>query len=132
MDAQNNLGDIKARVLVVDDEAAICLLLVEWLNQAGFSCQSASSTREALGILEQQEFDAIISDLRMPGPSGLALLETVRAKYPKTAFLLATGGGDVQAGIEAKKQGASDYLVKPFRLEAVLAALQQALEKKPE
>jgi len=125
------MGDTHPRVLIVDDETAICLLLKEWLTQTGFSCEIALSGSEALEILQRQPFDAIISDLRMPDISGLALLETTRAEYPKMVCLLATGGADVQAGMDAKQHGANDYLVKPFRLEAVLATLKQALQKKP-
>jgi len=134
MGALNNQGkSIKAnaRVLIVDDEPGICLLLKALLDQVGFHCQTASSGNEALEILKQQEFDALISDLRMPGISGLALLEAARAKYPRMRFLIATGGGDVQAGVEAVKSGADDYVVKPFRLDEVMAALERALEKKP-
>jgi len=117
--------------LIVDDEAGICLLLKELLNDAGYYCQTVSSGEQALEILLQQEFDALISDLRMPGMSGLALLEVARAQYPKMILLLATGAGDVQTGIEATKHGAHDYLVKPFRLDAVVATLRRALQNKP-
>jgi len=131
MDTFNNrVESANLRVLVVDDEAGICLLLKALLTQAGYDCQTASSGNEALEILQQQEFDALISDLRMPGISGLALLDAVRARYPKTCFLIATGGGEVQAGADAVERGADGYVTKPFRLEAVVAALQGALEKK--
>jgi len=131
MDALNKPGESRPRVLIVDDEAGICLLLKELLNDAGYQCQTASSGEQALEILRQQEFDALISDLRMPGISGLALLEAARAQYPKMILLLATGGGDVQTGIEAAKHRAHAYLVKPFRLDSVVAALQRALQNKP-
>jgi response regulator RpfG family c-di-GMP phosphodiesterase len=80
--------------------------------------------------LELERFDAIISDLRMPGISGMALLEAARAKYPRMSFLMATGVDNVRVGVEAMKRGADDYLVKPFRLDAVVAAVERALEKK--
>ena len=131
MDALNKPGSTTPRVLIVDDEAAICLLLEASLTAAGFHCQTASSGKEALEILLQQEFDALISDLRMTGMSGLALLEAARAKYPKMILLLATGGGDIQAGIDAKKQSPHHYLVKPFRLDAVVSTLKRALENGP-
>jgi DNA-binding NtrC family response regulator len=131
MDASNKPAESRPRVLIVDDEAAICLLLKELLDDAGHHCQTASSGAEALEILRQQEFDALISDLRMPGMSGLALLDAVRAKYPKMILLLAAGGDDAQTGIEATKHGAHDYLVKPFRLDTVVATLRRALENKP-
>ncbi len=131
MDALNKPGESRPRVLIVDDEAGICLLLKELLNDAGYQCQTASSGEQALEILRQQEFDALISDLRMPGMSGLALLETVRAQYPKMVLLLAAGGDDVQTRNEATKHGAHDYLVKPFRLDLVVATLHRALENRP-
>jgi len=131
MDALNRSGKpAQPRVLVVDDEPAICLLLKELLGQAGFDCRTASSGNEALEVLRQQEFDALISDLHMPGISGLALLESARANYPCMRFLIATGGAEVQAGVDALEHGADGYVVKPFRLDAVVAALQRALEEK--
>ncbi len=131
MDALNQPGESRSRVLIVDDEAGICLLLNELLNGAGYHCQTASSGEQALEILRQHDFDALISDLRLPGMSGLALLDAARAEYPMMILLLAAGGGDEQTCIEATRHGAHDYLVKPFRLDAVLAALRRALEKKP-
>ncbi len=131
MDALNKPGESRPRVLIVDDEAGICLLLNELLNDAGYQCQTASSGEQALEILRQQEFAALISDLRMPGMSGLALLDAARAQYPKMILLLATGRGDVQTGIEATKHGAHDYLVRPFPLYSVVATLQRALQNKP-
>src|SRR5208337_4673479 len=120
----------KARILIVDDEPAICTLLIEGLSLEGFECRAAGGGEEALRILEFESFDALISDLRMPSVCGLALLETARAKYPRMSFLIATGVDNVRVGVEAMKRGADDYLVKPFRLEAVGAAVERALEKK--
>ncbi len=120
----------KGRVLVVDDDRGICGLLTEKLTREGFACHSCLSGREALQLLERERFDAIISDLRMPGISGLALLEKAHTKYPHSAFLMATAVNDIRVGIEAMKQGAADYLVKPFELEAVVASLARALEKR--
>lgn len=120
----------KPTILLVDDDPLISRLLSEKLSSDGFACRSCSSGDEALTTLGQETFDAIISDLQMPGISGLQLLEQVRIKYPRSAFLMATGMDDVRVGIQAMKQGADDYLVKPFQLEAVLASVQRALEKK--
>lgn len=123
-------GPCKPTILLVDDDPLISRLLSEKLSSDGFACRSCSSGDEALTTLGQETFDAIISDLQMPGISGLQLLEQVRIKYPRSAFLMATGMDDVRVGIQAMKQGADDYLVKPFQLEAVLASVQRALEKK--
>jgi len=72
----------------------------------------------------------VISDLRMPGMSGMELLRTVRAQYPRVTFLVATGVDDVRVGIEAMKEGAADYLLKPFQLDAVVVSVARALENK--
>jgi len=120
----------KGRVLIVDDEASIRQLLSQKLSAEGFGCESCSSGDEALLLLQSQPFDAVISDLHMPGMSGLKLLEETRAKHPNLAFLMGTGEDDIQLGIEAMKQGAADYLVKPLELGGVVRALKRALEMK--
>jgi response regulator RpfG family c-di-GMP phosphodiesterase len=118
------------RILLVDDDPSVCRVLSERLSLEGFACQSCSSGKEALDLMGQEAFDAIISDLRMPGISGLKLLEEARQKYPHSAFLMATGENDIRVGIAAMRQGAADYLLKPFELEAVVVSLEQALETK--
>jgi PAS domain S-box-containing protein len=120
----------RGRILVVDDEPSICALLIEGLTPEGFECRSAAGGVEAIKLLEGERFDALISDLRMPGISGLALLETVRTKYPWMSVLIATGVDNVRVGVDAMKQGADDYILKPFRLEAVAVAVERALENK--
>jgi PAS domain S-box-containing protein len=124
------LNNPRGRILIVDDEPSICTLLIEGLSPEGYECRAASGGMEAINILEHERFDALISDLRMPGLSGLALLEAARAKYPHMSFLMATGVDNVRVGVEAMKLGADDYIVKPFRLEAVAIAVERALDKK--
>lgn len=121
---------LKGRVLLVDDEPAVCTLLAERLMQEGFQCHSRANGREALELLAREPIDVIISDLRMPEMSGLGLLEAARKNYPRSAFLMVTAEDDIRVGIEAMKQGAADYLVKPFQLDAVVASVQRALEMK--
>jgi len=120
----------RGRILIVDDEQGIRCLLSDALGSEGFDCSNASAGAEALKLLDAQSFDALISDLRMPGISGLELLKEVHQKHPQMAFLMATAVDDVRVGIEAMKAGADDYLVKPLQLEAVLSSLHRAIEKK--
>jgi putative nucleotidyltransferase with HDIG domain len=120
----------RGRILIVDDEQGIRRLLTYGLGLAGFDCRDASGGSEALKLLETQPFDAVISDLRMPGISGLDLLKGVREKHPRVAFLMATAVDDVRVGIQAMKAGADDYLLKPFLIDLVLTALNRALERK--
>ncbi len=120
----------KGRVLVVDDEPSICSLLVKKLSREGFACRSCSNGEEALKLLEREDFDVLISDLGMPGISGLVLLEESRKKYPRLTFLMITAEDDVHVSVQAMKQGAADYLVKPFHTQAVAGNVERALEKK--
>jgi response regulator RpfG family c-di-GMP phosphodiesterase len=125
---QTNL--FKGRLLIVDDDPAICKLLSETLRQAGFEVAARSDGKTALDLLDHEAFDAIISDQNMPGITGLQLLEEVRKRDAHLVFLMATGVDDIRVGVQAMKQGADDYLVKPFQFDAVVASLQRAMEKR--
>jgi response regulator RpfG family c-di-GMP phosphodiesterase len=120
----------RGRVLIVDDEEMIRRLLRHGIGLEGFQCSEAPGCREALELLAAQPFDAVISDLRMPGHTGLELLQGVREKHPQMAFLMATAVNDVRVGIQAMKAGADDYLVKPFQLDEVITALDRAIRRK--
>jgi response regulator RpfG family c-di-GMP phosphodiesterase len=120
------------RVLIVDDEASVRKVMAAVLTQVGVSCETAASAEEALRVLETHEMDAVISDLQMPGMSGMDLLAKVRQSYPQTVFLMVTGVDDTRVGIQAMRQGADDYIVKPQQVDAniVLASLTRALHVK--
>ena len=118
------------RVLIVDDEAPARKVLGLMLAQIPFSCTMASSGDEALRILASAHLDAVISDLQMPGISGMDLLLEVRRRYPHVAFLVATGVDEIRVGVQAMQLGAEDYLVKPFDVDLVVASLHRALQKK--
>jgi len=101
-----NLGAVSSqdqftgRVLVVDDEPVACKLLSVILGPPAFHCTTASSGEEALVALQRGQFDAVISDLHMPGVSGMGLLAEVRRCYPHLAFLVTTGVDDVDVGVK--------------------------------
>ena len=121
---------VPVRVLVVDDEPAACKLLSLILGPPTFQCTSASNGEEALVALQSGRFEAIISDLQMPGISGMELLAEARRCYPHLAFLVTTGVDDVDVGVQAMRCGADDYLVKPLHDCAVLASIESALHKR--
>ena len=118
------------RVLAVDDERAACKLLAIMLRPPDFLCSTAASGEEALLALQRERFDAVISDLQMPGIGGLELLTQARRCYPHVAFLVTTGVDDVEVGVQAMRSGADDYLVKPLLESAVIASLERALHKR--
>ncbi len=117
------------RVLAVDDETAASKLLSIILSPPAFHCTTADSGEEALAALQRERFDAVVSDLQMPGMDGMELLTLVRRRHPHVAFLVTTGVDDVDVGVQAMRYGADDYLVKPLRESAVLASLERALHK---
>jgi response regulator RpfG family c-di-GMP phosphodiesterase len=113
--------------LIVDDERAHRNVLAVLLEESGFVCKTVSSASEALTTLQEEQIDAVIADLNMPSVSGMQLLAEIRLRYPHLAFLMATGVDDVRLGVEAMRQGADDYLVKPLEIDGVLVSLERAL-----
>ncbi len=118
------------RVLIVDDDPALRTMLSVMLTQSAFLCRTAASGEEALRLLENQPTDVVISDLRMPGISGMDLLIEVRERYPRLAFVMVTGEDETRVGVRAMQLGADDYLLKPFDADVVLGSLHRALQKK--
>jgi len=118
------------RILAVDDEPSACKLLSLILGPPVFHCTTACTGEEAFVTLQRERFDAVISDLNMPGLSGMELLTQVRRRYPHMAFLVTTGVDDVDVGVQAMRCGADDYLVKPLHEGAVLASLERALHNR--
>ncbi len=103
-----------ARILVVDDEEGIRSFLSEALDEEGNEIASAADGDEAASILDRRAFDVVITDLQLPGRSGLALLAKLRAEMPDTQVILLTAHGTVDTAVEAMKAGAFDYVQKPI------------------
>lgn len=123
-------GVSETRLLIVDDEPESRKMLGVMLAQAGMTCTTAPNGAQALTVLQRQPFDAVIADLNMPGLSGLELLMQVRRFYPQQVFLIATGVDDVRVGMQAMREGADDYLVKPLEADIVVESLQRAFHKR--
>ncbi|MGY2202041.1 sigma-54-dependent transcriptional regulator [Pseudomonas gingeri] len=117
-------------VMVVDDEASIRNAVEQWLSLSGFAVQVFGRAEECLARLPAHFPGVIISDVRMPGLSGLELLERVRTLDADLPVILLTGHGDVKMAVEAMRDGAYDFLEKPFSPEALLGSLGRALEKR--
>jgi putative nucleotidyltransferase with HDIG domain len=120
---------VKPRVLVVDDEAVICDILRDFLEFEGFFVQTAPSGEMALEVFSTNEFDLILTDLKMPGIDGLDLLRRVQDLGRDTMTVIMTGFGTVETAIDAMKRGAFDYILKPFKPEEVVRVLRRALDK---
>ena len=117
------------RILVVDDEEPIREIISSMLTAAGYKTRQASSGMEALAILSSTgEFELVLSDLMMAELDGIALLERVKEKYPDMPVIMVTAVHDISVALAAIRNGAYDYLLKPFEREQLLAIVRRALE----
>src|ERR671913_1535537 len=117
-------------LLLVDDEAALREAIAERLADHGFVVEQASSGEEALARLTDFAFDVIVTDLRLPGVDGRAVLESALERYPEIIAIIITGFGTVKDAVNAIKQGAADFITKPFQFDAFLHVLHSALEQR--
>ncbi len=117
------------RILVIDDEDVIRMLVVEILESAGYEVTSAESAEVALELLEQAEFDLVVSDIVMPGLSGLELLESVRSRVASLPVVLVTGAGTYDTLSQALTRGAAGLVTKPFAHSELQLAVADALER---
>jgi two-component system response regulator PilR (NtrC family) len=116
-----------ASLLVVDDDESVRDLLYD-LFADGHRCHTTDSAEKALALIEREFYDLILTDISMPGLSGLELLGLVRQRYPETPIIIISGIADQEHARGLIKLGAFDYLLKPFRLEMVEDSVRRALE----
>ena len=119
-----------ARVLVVDDEAPMRLGLKEVLGRAGYEVETADDGEQAIARLDRGGLDVVITDLRMPGKDGMAVLEHARAAHPQVLVYLMSAHGDVPTAVQAMKLGAQDFIQKPFKIDEVRARVRAGLDQR--
>ncbi len=118
----------RRHVLVVDDDDAMREMVVSVLCDQGFEAHGESGADKALERLRDLDADAVVSDIRMPGRSGLELVAEIRAVRPGTPVILMTAFGSIDSAVESMRAGAFDYITKPFKREELLLALERAFE----
>jgi len=118
------------KILIVDDEMGIRRLLHHKLAKAGYACEEAENAGWALEKMAANPAELMILDIKMPGKSGVELLPEIKAKYPDTAVIMATAITEATNAINCMKQGADDYICKPFNLEEVVVSVEKSLEKR--
>jgi two-component system response regulator AtoC len=116
-----------ALILLVDDDAAITTVLGSLLKQEGYGVLTAASGGEALALLDKRPVDAVVTDLRMPGMDGMALLRRVAQAWPEVPVVVLSAHGTVALAVDAMKGGAADFLTKPFDRDEVLFVLRKVL-----
>jgi two-component system response regulator PilR (NtrC family) len=119
-----------ARILVVDDERSLREFLEIFFRREGFAVQTAASADEALVAVGADDFDVVVSDVQLGGSSGLELLRAVKDAAPDTVVIMITAFATTESAIEAMKQGAYDYITKPFKVDELRLVIEKALEKK--
>jgi DNA-binding NtrC family response regulator len=114
-------------ILVVDDDPEMRALLLDVLRNEGYEVAEAKDGTEAVLAIRAREYDVILMDKNMPGPSGLDLIPGFRRVCPRSQIIMMTAYGDVPSFMEAVEKGAVEYLFKPFRMEEMKAAVSKAL-----
>jgi DNA-binding NtrC family response regulator len=118
------------KVLLVDDETDFLEVMAERMAARGLDVTTATSAHEALQKIEQETFDAVILDLRMPEVDGLETLKIIKAKQPESQVILLTGQATVQDGIAAMKLGAMDFIEKPADMSVLMEKIHSAQANK--
>jgi two-component system cell cycle response regulator len=120
----------KARILAVDDQRYFRELIEGLLSDAGFDVQTVASGEEALQRLERDDFDIVLTDLVMPGMDGTELVRKIRERLPQQDVVMVTGVVDVKIAVDAMKQGATDYILKPFDRGALVETVGKLVERR--
>ncbi len=119
-----------SRILIVDDEVVVREILARKLAGLGHECESCDSGPSALNLLAKREFDLVLADISIPGTGGGVLLKKALQIYPEIAVILIAPVGDIGAAVDALKDGACDYVTKPFSMEKITLSVARALEKR--
>jgi DNA-binding NtrC family response regulator len=121
---------IRESILIVDDEPDLRQGVATYLSEEGFEVEQASSGEEALELLRENPFDILMTDMKLPGIDGQTVLQQALSVYPEIIGIIVTGYGTVESAVQAMKNGAYDYISKPFQLMEISLLLKQALEKR--
>lgn len=114
-------------ILIIDDEAALRQTLARILQQAGFEVTTAENGEQGLSFIQTTNFDLVFMDLRMPGIAGMDALKLIHASFPNLPVILFTAQPDLHSAVEALRNGATDYLLKPLKPQAVIERAQSVL-----
>lgn len=121
---------LHTRVLLVDDEEEFLSILAQRLEARDLNVSKATRGEDAVQIVDEKDFDVIILDLSMPGMDGLETLKEIKKRHPDAEIIMLTGHGTVQAGVEAMKLGAEDFVEKPVDIKDLMEKIQDAREKR--
>lgn len=124
-----SVNEEQAYVLVVDDEGAIRYSITKTLQRVGYHVEAAASGEEALEMMKTQNYDVVLTDIRMPGLTGVELLRRITEQAPDAVVILLTGYASLETAIESLRLGAHDYLVKPSSSQDIRNSVAQGIER---
>jgi len=120
----------ECRVLVVDDELDFLETIVKLLSKRNLKVMGAESGEKALELLENEPFDVVVLDIRMPGMDGIETLREIKKRKPSTEVIMLTGHGSIESGLQGLQLGAYDYVMKPAELEDLVERIRKAFERR--
>ena len=120
---------MEGHILIIDDEASLRQTMARILQRAGYEVTTAADGNEGIALISEHPFDLVYSDIRMPDMNGLEFLKIVHEKYPDLPVILFTAQPDLTSAVEAVRSGATDYLLKPLKPQAVIDRTNSILEK---
>lgn len=121
----------RLRILIIDDERIVCERLTHALEKFGFDVEAHTDSQEALGRIAEQRFDILITDIKMRGPSGIDVLHFVKEHHPSTKVIVITGFATVETAREVMKEGAVDFIPKPFKMSQLRDLILRIAEEHP-
>lgn len=124
-----NANSSNAHILVVDDESAIRYSITKTLQRVGFQVESAASGEEALQMMGQKNYDVVLTDIRMPGISGVDLLSRIKEESPDAIVILLTGYASLDTAVDSLRLGAHDYLIKPSSNQDIRDSVTRGIER---
>jgi two-component system response regulator PilR (NtrC family) len=128
MSSEKTNNNHSLHIMIVDDEKSMCEFLEIILLRAGYQVSCFTDAFAAVSSLKTESYDLVVSDLKMPSMSGLELLRTVKKKTPSTEIIMITAFASTTTVIEAMKNGAFDYISKPFKVDEILLTIEKALK----
>lgn len=120
----------KIKILIIDDEQVVCDSCERFLSEEGYEVETALNGKEGIGLIEGGDFDIVISDLKMPGVSGMDVLDYVRDNRPDVQVIMITGYSTIANAVESIKKGAADYIPKPFTPDELLSVVRETSIKR--
>ncbi|MEN3333689.1 MAG: two-component system, NtrC family, response regulator AtoC [Blastocatellia bacterium] len=121
---------MKQKILIVEDEAQMCDLLVSFFGDKGYKVTAVQNGEDAIARLEEADYALVITDIKLPGMSGLELLARLRQEWQDVAVIIMTAFSSISSAVEAMKLGAEDYIGKPFQLDELAITVEKALERR--